>query len=43
MRLLEGGLEKVLLEKLLEGLQGQGLLKGKHTQRTDATHVMTVI
>ena len=43
LRLIEGGKESVLLEKLLERLESSGLLKGKHTQRTDATHVLAKI
>lgn len=37
-RLIDGGKEAVLLEKLLERIEACGLLKGKRTQRTDATH-----
>ncbi len=43
VRLLEGGAEKLLLEKLLAALRAQGMLKGKHTQRTDATQVVAVL
>ena len=42
-RLVEGDKETLLLEKLLERFQAKGLLEGKHTQRTDATHVVAKI
>lgn len=42
-RLLEGGKESLLLERLLECFQDKGLLKGKHMQRTDATHVIAMV
>jgi len=42
-RMIDGGKEAVLLEKLLERLEASGLLKGKHTQRTDATHVIAKV
>ncbi len=42
-RLLEGGKESLLLERLLERCQSKDLLKGKHLQRTDATHVIARI
>lgn len=42
-RLLEGGKEALLLERLLECCQTKGLLKGKHLQRTDATHVIAMV
>jgi transposase len=42
-RLIDGGKETVLLERLLERIEACGLLKGKHTQRTDATHVIARI
>jgi len=38
-RLLEGGKEGLLLERILEAAERKGLLEGKHTQRTDATWV----
>jgi transposase len=42
-RLLEGGAEERLLEKLLERCQALGLLKARGRQRTDATHVLASI
>src|ERR687896_755103 len=42
-RLLEGGAEERLLEKLLERCQALGLLKARGRQRTDATHVLAAI
>src|ERR671916_221422 len=42
-RLLEGGAEARLLEKLLERCQALGLLKARGRQRTDATHVLAAI
>jgi transposase len=42
-RLLEGGQEGLLLERILDGCETKGLLKGKHLQRTDATHVIAAI
>ena len=42
-RLLEGGAEQQLLDKLLESCTERGLLGGKKRQRTDSTHVMAAI
>jgi transposase len=43
LRLLENEAEQMLLEKILEGCQAAGLLKGKKKQRTDSTHVLANI
>jgi transposase len=42
-RLMEGGAEKILLDKLLEQSQQVGLLKAGGQQRTDSTHVLAAI
>jgi transposase len=42
-RLMEGGAEKILLDKLLEQSQQVGLLKASGQQRTDSTHVLAAI
>lgn len=42
-RLLAGGAEQQLLEKMLKCFQGKGLLKAPKQQRTDATHVLAAI
>lgn len=42
-RLLKGGAENLLLEKLLERCEDVGLLKGKKKQRTDSTHVLAAV
>jgi transposase len=39
-RLVEGGKERLLLEKLLEGCKERGYLKVRGMQRTDSTHVL---
>jgi len=39
-RLVEGGKERLLLEKLLEGCKERGYLKMRGRQRTDSTHVL---
>jgi transposase len=39
-RLVEGGKERLLLEKLLEGCKERGYLKVRGTQRTDSTHLL---
>jgi transposase len=39
-RLLEGGKQRLLLEKLLEGCKERGYLKVRGRQRTDSTHVL---
>jgi transposase len=43
LRLVEGGKEKLLLERLLERCDELGLLKGKPQQRTDSTHVAAAV
>jgi transposase len=42
-RLLNGGSESLLLEKLLERCRAVGLVKARGKQRTDATHVLAAI
>ncbi len=42
-RLIVGGAERRLLDKLLERCAARGLLKGKKKQRTDSTHVLAAI
>ncbi len=42
-RLIEGRAEQKLLDKVLEGCQELGLLKGKQKQRTNSTHVLAAI
>ncbi|MDP9476182.1 MAG: hypothetical protein M3R38_10955 [Actinomycetota bacterium] len=42
-RLLEGGAEGLLLEKLLEECKRRGLLKARGKQRTDSTHVLAAV
>ncbi|GIK38904.1 MAG: hypothetical protein BroJett011_27370 [Chloroflexota bacterium] len=42
-RLIEGGVERRLLETLLERCATKGLLGGKKKQRTDSTHVLAAI
>jgi transposase len=42
-RLLSGGAEELLLEKLLEECANRGLVKGRGKQRTDSTHVLAAI
>lgn len=42
-RLVEGGLELLLLEALLEHMQALGLLKQRGRQRTDSTHVLAAV
>src|SRR5690349_19458390 len=42
-RLLEHGRERILLENLLQCWVDKGLLKGKHRQRTDSTHVIAAV
>jgi transposase len=39
-RLVKGGKERLLLEKLLEGCKERGYLKVRGRQRTDSTHVL---
>ena len=40
LRLVEGGKERLLLEKLLEGCKERGYLKVRGRARTDSTHVL---
>ncbi|MDP9480590.1 MAG: IS1182 family transposase [Actinomycetota bacterium] len=42
-RLLEGGAEQLLLEKLLAECKDRGLLKARGRQRTDSTHVLAAV
>ena len=42
-RLIAGGAERMLLDKLLERCAAKGLLKGKKKQRSDSTHVLAAI
>lgn len=42
-RLIAGGKEELLLERILEQLRAQGLLKGHQRQRTDSTHILAAI
>jgi transposase len=42
-RLIAGGAERLLLEKLLERCETKELLQGKKKQRTDSTHVLAAI
>jgi transposase len=42
-RLVAAGLERALLDRLLERLKGLGLVKPGGTQRTDSTHVLARI
>jgi transposase len=43
IRLVEGEMSTVLLDKLLESCDELGLLKGKSKQRTDSTHVLAAV
>ena len=42
-RLVEGGSEELLLNRILEQLREKGLLKGHKQQRTDSTHILAAI
>ncbi len=42
-RLLENGAEQMLLDKILEACEAEGLLKGKKKQRSDSTHILANI
>ena len=42
-RLVEGGAERVIFDRLLELLKRRGLVKGGGRQRTDSTHVLARI
>ena len=42
-RLIEGGAEELLLNRILEQLREKGLIKGHKRQRTDSTHILAAI
>lgn len=42
-RMVSKGKEHLLLDKMLEQCEAKGLLKGKHKQRTDSTHVLAAV
>lgn len=42
-RLLQGGVERLLLERLVERCAELGFLKGQKQQRTDSTHVLAAV
>lgn len=42
-RLLEGGLEQILLDRLLEHCRQRGWLRARGRQRTDSTHVVGAV
>jgi transposase len=42
-RLLKGGWESLLLDRIVERLKERGLLKDKRQQRTDSTHVLAAV
>lgn len=42
-RLIEGGLEATLLDRMLAVFRAEGLLKKRGTQRTDSTHVVAAV
>lgn len=42
-RLIEGEASEILLDRLLQLLKEQGVLKGRGRQRTDSTHVLAAI
>ncbi len=42
-RLIKGGSEELLLNRILKQLREKGLLKGHKRQRTDSTHVLAAI
>jgi transposase len=42
-RLVKGGAEEVLLEKLLDCCRALGLVKARQQQRTDSTHVVAAV
>lgn len=42
-RLVDGGAEHLLLDRLLERFRDRGLLKARGRQRTDSTHVLTAV
>jgi transposase len=42
-RLLSGGAEELLLNKMLERFKAKGLLKARGKQRTDSTHILSAV
>lgn len=42
-RLIAGGVEMMLLDKMLERFKAAGLLRGRGRQRTDSTHVLAAV
>jgi transposase len=42
-RLLEGGAERTLFDKILSALRGKKLVKPRTRQRTDSTHVLAAV
>jgi transposase len=42
-RLVQGGIARLLLDRLLERCQGRGWLKARGRQRTDSTHVLGAV
>jgi transposase len=42
-RLVAGGVEMMLLDKMLDRFKAAGLLKGRGRQRTDSTHVLAAV
>src|SRR3954465_7472427 len=42
-RLVAGGAEPLLLDKMLERLRARGLVKARGKQRTDSTHVLAAV
>jgi transposase len=42
-RLVAGGADQILLERMLEQCQARGLLAGKDKQQTDSTHIVAAI
>jgi transposase len=42
-RLIEGSVERMLLDQLLQVVKGKGLIKERSKQRTDSTHVVAAV
>jgi len=42
-RLLEGGTERILFDKILSALHDKKLVKARPRQRTDSTHVLAAV
>jgi transposase len=42
-RLLEGGAERILFDKILSALRDKKLAKARTAQRTDSTHVLAAV